>query len=165
MVERRMAVLDADDRGDQTALMNNLAALQRYSSSHMNAASGPVYLEGNYRREVERLVNRAQQSNGVRQNAVAQADAVCRAQYPNYSQAYVQCNASEQAKFQGSSALPGVTFPSPDLYRHAFASPLWSPDFAGFGVLICIGLGLIIVVRILALGILRLMLHSRYQSI
>lgn len=165
MVERRTAVLAADKRGDQTALINNLSALQRYSSTHMNAASGAVYLEGIYKIEVERRVTEARNSNTVDKDALAKADATCRAQFPGYSQAYVQCNASEQAKYQGSSSLQSLTFPNPELYRHDFASPVWSPDFAGFSLLICLLLTGVIIARAIALGILRLLLRQHYSSI
>lgn len=165
MVERRNAVLSADKSGDQAAIFNNLSALQRHSAAHMNAGSGAFYLEESYKREVERRVKAASESGTANAEAVRKADEVCRAQFPGYSQAYVQCNATEQAKFSGSDSLQVAVSPDPHLYRHDFASPLWSADFAGFSLLICVLLTLVIIARIIGMIVLRLLLHRHYSSV
>ena len=87
MVERRNAVINADATGNQTALQNNLYALQRHAATHMNASSGAVYLEEGYKREAIRLVEEAKKSSVVAKDVVEKADATCRAQFPGYSQA------------------------------------------------------------------------------
>ena len=166
MVERRNAVLNADKNGNETALRNNLYALQRHASAHMNASSGTVYLEESYKREAMRLVDEAKKSSTVVKDVIEKADAACRAQFPGYSQAYVQCNASEQAKYSGTQTTQSaITFPNPELYRHEYSSPFWSPDFAGWTLLICVLITGVIVIRLIMLGILRLLLHKHYSSI
>ncbi len=166
MVERRTAVLKADESGDERAVFNNLYSLQRYSASHMNASSGAIYLESSYKREAERLVEVAKQSSNVNREAVTRADEICRAQFPGYSQAYVQCNASEQAKIAGNDqAQSTVAFPNPELYRHEYISPIWSPDFAGWSLVVCVAITGVIGVRLTVLGILRLLLRRHYSSI
>lgn len=166
MIERRNAVMSADATGNQTALQNNLYALQRHAATHMNASSGAIYLEESYKREAIRLVDEAKKSSTVAQDVVEKSDAACRAQFPGYSQAYVQCNASEQAKYAGNeNAQAAVTFPNPELYRHEYSSPFWSPDFAGWTVVICVLLTGVIIVRLIMLGVLRLLLHKHYSSI
>lgn len=166
MVERRTAVITADKNGNETAILNNLYALQRHSASHMNANTGPIYLEGSYKRQVEKLVEQAKQSSTVDRSIIERADAACRAQFPGYSQAYVQCNASEQAKYGSTAqAQQTVVFPNPELYRHDYISPFWSPDFAGWSLLVCLLITGVILVRLLVLAILRILLHRHYSEI
>jgi hypothetical protein len=166
MVERRAAVMSADTTGNQTALENNLYALQRHAATHMNASSGTIYLEESYKRETIRLIDEAKKTSTAAKDVIEKADATCRAQFPGYSQAYVQCNASEQAKYSGSESLQtAVTFPNPELYRHEYSSPLWSPDFAGWSLLASVLITGVIIVRLILLAILRLLLHKHYSSI
>lgn len=166
MVERRTAVLAADKANDEVALKNNLFALQRHASAHMNAGSGVVYLEYSYKRDVQKIVERARRASDVQDNVLNRADAICRAQFPGYSQAYVQCNATEQARIQGNNPGQGTAnFPNPELYRHEYYSPAWSPDFAGWSLVICGLITLVIIARLLSLAILKALLHKHYSSI
>lgn len=165
MIERRNAVFSADKQGDEQAILNNLFALQRYSATHMNADSGIVDLNDSYAREVERLDKAAAASDPVKKDVLQKADEVCRAQFPGYSQAYVQCNAAEQSKYQGLSTLPSATYPDPSLYRHSFASPTWSPDFAGFSVLLSLFIAFMIVFRMLTALVVRVLLRRHFDSI
>lgn len=165
MVERRNAVMSADEQGDEAALRNGLFSLQRHAASHMNASSGTVYLEQSYKRDTERIVEEAKRGSSVADDAIERADEICRRQFPGYSQAYVQCNASEQAKIAGENPSAVVSFPSPELYRHEYSSPLWSPDFAGWTFLLCLAITGVIIVRLLLLLLLRLLLHKHYSNI
>lgn len=164
MIERRTAVLNADEQGDAEVTKARLFDLQRYSSGHMNAESGVIYLESQYRRDTEAAIQAASARDAAN-NINVQADNVCKQQYGGYSQAYVQCFAAELAKVpSGTNAPDKATLPSPALYRHDFSSPAWSPDFAGFSVLICALLAVLIVVRLLGLLLLRALLHRHYSE-
>ena len=46
-------------------------------------------------------------------------------------------------------------------YYHAFTSPLWSPDFAGWSLIVTVIIGLIIIGRLVVLAILRFILRRR----
>lgn len=165
MVERRTAVFAADKQGDAETTRARLFDLQRYSATHMNADSGTVYLEEQYKRDTQVAIEAASARNQGN-NINLQADQACKAQFGGYSQAYVQCFASELAKFpSGVNAPDKANLPSPSLYRHDFSSPPWSPDFAGFGVLICLLVALVIIVRLLSLLLLRALLHRHYSSV
>lgn len=164
IVQRRDAVLQADRQGDSEALRNNLSALQRYSADHMNTTGAPLYLEGSYKRDVKKIVEQ-NSAQSVHENAMSEADKVCKSQHPGYSQAYVQCVAAEQAKFPSANPAAAINLPSPSLYRHIFYSPLWTPDFTGFSVLVCIFLSLLIVVRLVSLAILKVLVRRRYSSV
>lgn len=165
MIERRTAVLNADKQGDNEVTRARLFDLQRYSAAHMNAASGTIYLQEQYSRDTQAIIEAASARESS-DNINLLADQACKARFGGYSQAYVQCFASELAKFpSGVNAPDKANLPNPSLYRHDFASPAWSPDFAGFSLLICIVLALAIVARLLGLLILRLLLHRHYSSV
>lgn len=166
MVERREAVLSADKAANSDDIQLRLYDLQRYSAAHMNADSGDVYLDKTYNRDVESLVQRAQESNSTRSDILKKADAACKPNFSGYTQAYVQCVANEQAKYPSSdSPIGNIQLPNPLLYKHSFVSPLWSPDFAGWSLIVSVIIGLIIIVRLILKAILRAMLHRRYRQI
>jgi hypothetical protein len=164
MIERRTAVLNADERGDEEVTRARLFDLQRYSADHMNADSGVIYLEGQYKRDTEEAIKKASGSSETNINVVA--DRTCKARFGGYSQAYVQCFAAELAKYSpGSNAPDKAELPSASLYRHEFASPVWSPDFAGFMSAVTVLIGLAIVLRMIGLAVLRVLLHRHYQGV
>jgi hypothetical protein len=166
MVQRRDAVLAADKSGEESVIQSRLYDLQRYASSHMNSATGPFYLEQQYKRDAQAAVDAAKNDDNPNGNINVKAEAVCKPQYTAWSPAYVQCFADELAKYPPSpDPTQNVTLPDTSLYRFDFADPLWSPDFAGFSVLICIVIILMILVRLISLGILRLLLKRNYRGI
>lgn len=165
MIERRTAVINADKAGNVEITKARLYDLQRYSSAHMNADSGVVYLPEQYQRDTQAVIAAAS-VNSDANNINAKADAICKAQHAGYSQAYVQCFAAELAKIpSGSNAPNKAVLPSPGLYRHSFFSPIWSPDFAGFAVLICVVITVVIVARLVSLLLLQALLRRHYSSI
>lgn len=167
MYERRTAVIAADKAGNVDDIQSRLYDLQRYSSEHMNAGSGAFYLEQQYRRDVQKSVEEAKNSDvNPNGNVNVQADAACKTQYSQYSQAYVRCVRDELAKYPPSpNPQQNLVFPNTELYRHETTSPLWSADFAGSFVLLALGIVVIIVARLLGLMILRLLLRRHYKAI
>lgn len=165
MIQRRTAVITADKAGDAETIRARLFDLQRYSAAHMNADTGTVYLAEQYKRDTQASIEAASARDSSN-NINAKADATCKAQFHGYSQAYVQCFAGELAKYpSGISGPDKANLPNPSLYSHDFFSPDWSPDFAGFSVLICLLVTLVIIVRLLGLLLLRALLHRHYTSI
>jgi len=166
MMQRREAVLAADKAGDVSVIQSRIYDLQRYSAAHMNADTGVFYLEQQFRRDAQKIVDAASNDTNPNGNINAKADAVCRPQYTVWSQAYVQCFADELAKYPPSpDPVQNVTLPSSSLYRYGFISPLWSPDFAGFSILTCVVILLLIIFRIISLGVLHLLLKRHYHDI
>lgn len=163
MSERREAVFAADKQGDENTIQLRLYDLQRYSTAHMNADTGDIYLDKKYNRDVERLVEDAQKSNNSSENILKLADDACRPRFSGYTQGYVQCVADEQAKYPSSSVQTTVDFPNPALYKHSYSSPLWSPDFAGWSVVVSLVLAVIIVTRLIVKGVLILLLRRQYR--
>lgn len=166
MIQRREAVLVADKKGDKTLMTERLYDLQRYVSEHMNANTGPFYLEYQYKRDAQAAVDAANGYDNPNGNINAKAEAVCRPQFTVWSPAYVQCFTDELAKYPPApNPAANVTLPSSDLYHRSFFSPLWSPDFAGFAVAACVVVALMIALRLVSLGVLRLMLKRHYRGI
>jgi hypothetical protein len=166
MSDRRDAVLAADKSGDESAIQSRLYDLQRYTAAHMNSDTGPFYLEQQYRRDAQRAVDAAKNNSNPNGNINVKAEAACRPHYTVWSPAYVQCFTDELAKYPPSpDPAQNVKLPSTDLYRHDFASPLWSSDFAGWASLTCVVIMVMILTRFISLGVLRLLLKRHYRGI
>lgn len=167
MVERRAAVLIADETGDIEATKARLFELQRYVTSHMNTDMGAIYLEHQYKRDGQEAIDAASGADGnPNGNIHKKAQEVCAPRFRGYSQAYLQCTVDYLAQYApADDPQANVRMPKPDAYRHGFASPLWSPDFAGWTVLICVVIVLMIITRLIGLVVLRLLLKTRYRGL
>jgi len=159
MIERREAVYSADEQGDEEAITSRLYDLQRYVSSHMNTDLGRgVYLEYSYKRDVQEAYDKA----AVQGNVYKKAQEVCAPRYTSWSYAYIQCTVDELQKYPSANELK---LPISDSYLHSFASPVWSPDFAGFSVFVCVVILMIILLRITGVIILKILLKKHYKTI
>ncbi len=166
MVDRRDAVLAADKAGDESVIQSRLYDLQRYVAEHMNSDTGPFYLEQQYRRDAQKVVDAAKNDSNPNGNINAKAEATCRPHYTVWSPAYVQCFTDELAKYPPSpNPADNVVLPNTELYRHNFAAPLWSPDFAGFAIMACVVIVIMILARLVSLILLRMLLKQHYRGI
>ena len=167
MVERRAAVIAADKVGNQDNTIQRLYDLQHYVSKHMNTDLGKgVYLETSYQRDSQNLLDKASNDQNPNGNIYKKAQEVCAPRFSGYSTAYLQCTTGELAKYPASSDLIGaVKLPPPSSYLHSYESPFWSPDFAGWSLVVCAVISLLIIIRFVGLGILKLMLRRHYQSV
>ena len=165
MIARRNAVTSADKAGDAQETSARLYDLQRFSSSHMNASSGTLYLQEQYNRDVKKAMTG--NNPGGADSPQARADAICN---PNlsirgYSKAYQDCMLAELTK-EGQVTDPStIKLPNPALYRYEFNAPIWSPDFAGWSIVATFFVMIITVVRLIALGVLRLLLRRHYRQL
>jgi hypothetical protein len=170
MAQRRDAVLSADtstaEPFDSAITQNRLYDLQRYVSAHMNTETGPFYLEGQYRRDAQKIVDKAKESNSSGININAEAEATCKPRFTVWSPDYVRCFADELAKYPPSpDPVQNVSLPSTELYRYSFSAPLWSPDFAGWSVVLCGVIIVMIIARLLGLIALQMLLKRHYRGI
>jgi hypothetical protein len=167
MVERRAAVIAADEAGNDEQTIRRLYDLQQYVTRHMNADLGQgVYLEASYQRDSQAVLNAAANDSNPNGNIYKKAQEVCAPRFSHYSEAYLACTTSELAKYPAAGDLIGaVKLPSQASYLHDYVSPVWSADFAGWSVVICVVLALLIVTRLIGLGILRVMLHRHYRNV
>lgn len=167
MVQRREAVLAADSAGNDEITKNRLYDLQRFISDHMNTDIGKgIYLETAYRRDVQTAYENASQSNNPNGNIYEKVQQICAPQFTHWSQAYIQCTTNELAKYPAAADLvSAVNLPRADAYLHSFISPVWSPDFAGWSLLICVVILVMIITRLAAVGLLKLLLRHHYKNI
>lgn len=166
MISRRNAVAAADKSGDIDQIQQRLYDLQRYAAAHMNADTGVMYLQGQYNRDVQRQAEAASTTGSTKALEIRRAaEDVCKPQFNGWSPAYVQCYVNELNKHPSDEISAQLTPPSSALYRYSFVSPLWSPDFAGFSLLVSILIALFIFLRLLTLAILRMLLKRHYQEL
>jgi hypothetical protein len=166
MVERRTAVTTADTAGNSDTIIQRLYDLQQYVSAHMNTDLGKgIYLEASYKRDVQKADDAASAGQNPNGNIYKKAQDVCAPKFSRYSTAYLQCTLSELNKYPAANDLiSSVHYPNADAYLHDYVSPVWSPDFAGWAVVACAVLLLMIIIRLISLLTLKLMLHHHYKS-
>lgn len=165
MSQRRDAVQAADKNNQPDEVQTRLYDLQRYTVAHMNASTGPFYLQGQYDRDSAAVVASIKAATGG-ESANAKAEAVCHPLFSGFSTAYLECMVNEITKTSqvvDPATLPKL--PDPNLYRFSYVSPLISFDFAGFSVIICFIIIAIIIIRAISLGILRALLKRHYKGI
>jgi len=168
MEQRRDAVISADKAGNDAQIVQALYNLQQFVTGHMNTDLGKgVYLQYSYARAQVALGQAAASSIDPNGNVYQKASAYCDPQYHYYTYAYQECILQQLAKYPGASALanPSSNALSTSLYVHNYASPLWSPDFAGWSVIACLVIALLIIGRLITLAILRIMLRFKYRSL
>lgn len=147
MIELREEVLSIDrETGDIKKVEPALRELANYVLNHMNTDMGTLELPGTFNTEVEKIQKRVERSGSA--NSAVYADAIARCEDPNILltaraqcvQDYVTTNAPRGTNVQL------LEFPDKTLYSYSFASPVWSPDLAGFSILIASISSLIVVV-------------------
>lgn len=169
MEQRRDAVLQADKTGDKNAVKGRLYDLQRYVTAHMNTNMGSIYLENQYKQDSRTAIDAASGVSNPNGNIFKKAQEICAPKYKNlggYSLAYQQCVINQLNKYPSAASLQdSLRLPKADAYRFSFVSPVWSPDFAGFSVLICGLIILMILGRLAGLLILKALLKRRNRGL
>lgn len=184
MVELRTAVLEADNNEDDEAIRTALAALQQFVFSHivvnvteqngtqkLTFGTGPFYLEHQYLRAANAAIEAAEEklkNDGTPESdAYAGAMARCRPQalahgWSLLSAQYYECLNRELEAYPTVDRLEETQLkadvPSTELFRYNYASPIWTPTWAGWVILLCLILILIVVVRIIVWCVLRVAL-------
>jgi preprotein translocase subunit SecF len=132
-IELRDEVLKVDQQnGDVEAALQKL---REHIYSHMNAGLSsdslqqPIQLKYRYERLLAQQQEKASQTN---QKLYAEAQAFCERQGGSLRGDRVPC-VQQYVSERSSSAA--VTIPD-ELYKFDFVSPRWSPDLAGFSLLL-----------------------------
>lgn len=171
MVERRTAVIKADEKGDKAAIRESLTELQRYISSHMNTSlNGGVYLSHSYERDRAAALEAAGDASNPNSSVYQQASVECRSRFQggtaSFRNDYVQCVIEKVGSLSSAQdPTAGIVLPRVSNYRYDFAPPIWAPDFAGLVVALAVLIIVVILVRLVSLAILHLLLRRRYKSI
>lgn len=157
MTKLRTAVAVVDEQnGDAEKALQDLRA---HVHAHMNTnlSSGnatikpPIQLKARY----ERLqATEAVRVRTVNANVTTEGERICGAQYPGggFNPTRVQCIQD----YVGQNAVAESSV-ADDLYKFDFISPKWSPDLAGFSLVISIGLFIVFL-----LGTAKLQIKKRY---
>lgn len=166
MLQRREAVIAADKSGNQEDIANRLYELQRYVSTHMNTDMGSgIYLENQFQRDREAALQAATDGTDSSNNVYKEITDACRAQYSIWA-SYFQCVTDRlNSTPAGQDSLATVQQPNIEAYKHNFASPVWSPDFAGWSVVLVVAIAFLTAARLIGLAILKTVLHIRNKSI
>lgn len=169
MIEKRQAVIQADKQLDNAATQQALVDLQRYVSSHMNTSLNKgVYRENAYNRDRDAALAAASNASNPNSAAYQQASVECRSRFrggvESFRNDYVQCVLDRvSAMSQGQDPASALQLPKADLYRYDFASPVWTPDAAGFAVLFTLLIAIILMFRLLASGVKYLIIKARHK--
>ncbi len=172
MIELRKAVLQADIEGDDEKIMQSLVELKDFVYSHtvinvienngvqtITFGTGPFYLEQQYVRAANAAIEAASaglvDDTNPNGNIYAAVAAICQPMAIAHGwawsdQGYLDCWTSELAKYPESDIADNqltANVPSTSLYRHDYASPIFSWTPAGIALVICVVLIIIILVR------------------
>lgn len=135
-------VVEADRQaGDVEAA---LLELDRYVSGHMNTdIDEPIQLAYSYDRAVAKILAKAQATSdgGIYKEAQAKCE------NPNV---LLSVRAACIADYVTKNAKPGqepaqIKFPDKSLYTHSFISPAWSPDLAGWLVVLSVMAAIVLI--------------------
>jgi hypothetical protein len=167
MVERRAALLAADETGNNEAIINKLYDLQRYVSDHMNTDMGKgIYLEASYKRDYQEALDSAYQDKGLTRGTNKKEQEVCVSQFNQCFYVDISCTSDGLTQCSVvNDVMSTVQKPNIDSYFYVFAPPLWSSDYAGWSVVACAVICLLIVARFLSFCILKIVINHRYKSI
>lgn len=148
MGELRDDVLQADELGED--ISEPLRLLQEHVTSHMNTRMAqPLNLVGSFNRAVEEERKKAEQT-GANPEVYQRAQEVC--ENPNVVlsvraqciQDYVTENAPE------GTAPEQLNIPPKELFIYDFRSPAWSPDLAGWSMVLSVVAGSLLAQRAIA---------------
>lgn len=173
MAELRTAVLAADQEGDDEQIRQTLTTLRDYVYSHtvinitdnngspeVTFGTGPFYLEQQYIRAANAAIEAASSElvddSNPHGNIHAAVAAICQPQaiangWQWSSPGYLDCWTSELTKYPETDISDNhliAKVPSTELYRHNYASPIFSWTPTGIAIVVCAVLMLIIIIRI-----------------
>lgn len=161
MIELKQKVEQADkENGD---IEGALRELREFVYSHMNtnlssssSIKPPIQLKYQYERLVAQESERMKQTNS---KVNADASAVCATRHPGdgYNQARVTCI----QQYVADNATKTGSIPA-EFYKFDFVSPRWSPDLAGWSLIVAIIFYLLWLIRIIGDKILVKRLEDKF---
>lgn len=174
MSDEEVAKVDAE-------LRQALVELKEFVFSHMvinvvedngeqkvTFGTGPFYLEHQYLRAARKALDEAektmQSDNNPYGNIYGEAGAVCKAEalangwtWDNVN--FINCMMTEINKYPSAAEIQDTIIaklPSTELYRHNYASPVWTPTPLGWLVVLMLVIVVVIIVRVVIWVVLRL---------
>ena len=160
MIARRKAVVAADEKNGDVE--KSLIELRSYMMRHMNTRmSEPLQLKSSYERAVQQQVDAAAKSGNVNDTAAYQrAQTECRT---SNTVTYAQCVIDKTSQVApGADPVTQIAPPPVELFSYQFYTPVWSPDLAGFAVLLLFLTLLLLIVRVVGERIAWLILRRHH---
>lgn len=166
-------------------LRHTLIELKKYTDTHivvnfiekngqstLTFGTGPFYLENQYNRKATAALAEAENKlretgdNNPNGNVFAKAMEVCKPQaiangWAWNSPGYLNCMTGVINSYPSTDQVTTTltaNIPPTSLYRYDFSSPVWAPDLAGFSLLICLILIILILCRLFVFLVLRIAL-------
>ena len=160
MIALRDAVIVADKTG--VDLPGSLERLNHHVFHHMNTKIvRPIELVETYNRQAQAIIEAASKDNG--RDVYAEATAACeRRGVPLASIA--QCAADYAINNTSGPGPQQIVLPDKNRFTYSFASPLWTPDAAGFMVLLTGVAALWLAARLLEYVLVRLVIRRRLKN-
>lgn len=160
MVELRERVVAADKTGEGVA--ESLQDLNEYIFKHMNTqVVRPIELVNTYNRQAQAVIQAAQQGSG--RDIYAEGTAACERRGIPLS-SIAQCITEYANNNAASVAEQKIELPDKDLFIYSFTSPAWTPDLAGFFVLITVVVWLWLLMRLVEYIVVRLVVRHRLKN-
>lgn len=160
MVTLRNEVVAADEQGGDVT--GALKRLNQHVFHHMNTEIvRPIELVHTYNKQAQAAIEAANKSSG--RDIYAEATAVCeRRGVPLTSIA--QC-AADYAANNNPGVGPGeINLPDKNRFIYTFAAPRWTPDMAGFSLLLTVVAALWLTARLLEYLLVRIIVRRRLRS-
>ena len=182
MISLRDRVIEADREGDKEELRESLVELRSFVAGNIVVnffevngepqlifGTGPFYLEYQYERDARAALAEAEQmlggddnpSGNIFKKATDVCDPLAKKYGWGYRRPYFDCIMNELAKYPAMGEIEDVRkamIPPTGEYRINFASPVWSASWAGWAVLACLILSVVIIIRFLIWIVLRIAL-------
>ena len=149
MVNLRQALYTADKNNQNVSLA--LDNLQKYVTSHMNTSltngNSSVYPPLQLKYTYQRLLDEQGQAlNGNNSQIYTDAENYCQAKIPNGFSGRYRVPCIEQYISSHKLAVPVIPA---SLYEFDFVSPTWSPDLAGWSLVVSALFGLLFIAKII----------------
>ena len=183
MTELRDAVMVADEANDDILIAEGLIKLKEFVFSNtviniveenggqvVSFGTGPFYLEHQYLRAAQAALEKAEaemkSDENPNGNIYGLAGETCKAlalangwTWDNVN--FINCMVTEINKYPSAGEIQDTiiaALPSTELYRHNYASPVWTPSLLGWLTILTLVVVVVIFIRILVWIVLRLSL-------
>lgn len=160
MVSLRNAVVVADEQGGDVA--GSLGALNKYVFHHMNTQIvRPVELVNTYNKQAQAVIEAANKTSG--RDIYAEATRACeRRGIPLTSIA--QCAAEYAANNNPGVGPAKINLPDKNRFIYTFATPKWTPDKAGFSLILTGVVAAWLAIRLFEYTVVRIIVRRRLRN-
>ena len=183
MTELRDTVMSADKNDDDEKIFNTLTELKEFVFSNtvinitedngeqvVSFGTGPFYLENQYLRAAQAALEKAEaemaSDENPNGNIYGKAGDTCKAlalqngwTWDNVN--FINCMMTEINKYPSAEEIQDTiiaALPSTELYRHNYASPIWTPSLLGWLMILTIIVIAVIFIKVIIFLVLRLSL-------